>query len=185
MTALHDYLEPIELAGKHIGKQYRGHRMDGTSPSPDMRKDAGLGTCNSCDYFLSHPTAVVLVEETRLVWQIKNLKQYYHYLAEPDQTDFVTKSIRDEMKLKVYGSMLVLCRLSALRTDAKDVLEGKKYEFWLIASGEFEQDDVKVLDNIRDNLLGELKSVLTGQVLEDVEIMLPGDLETKLSQIPA
>ena len=158
--------------------------MDGTWPSPDMRRDAGLGTCNSCDYFLSHPTAVVLVEETRLVQQIKDLKRSYRYLAEPDQTDFVTKSIRDEMKLKVYGSMLVLCRLSARRTEAKDALEGKKYEFWLIASGEFEQEDMKVLDNIRDNLLGQLRSVLTGCVLEDVEIMLPDDLEKKLSQIP-
>lgn len=126
MTALSEYQEPIKLAGKSLGDKYQGYKIDGNSPNPDMRKDAGLGTCNSCDYLISNPTTSILVEETQLALQIRNLKREYHYLDEDQQTEFLIKHIRNEMRLKVYGSMLVLCRLSASRTESKAFLHGRK-----------------------------------------------------------
>ena len=183
MTALRNYLEPIELAGKSLGDQYRGYRIDGNSPDPDMRRDAGLGTCNSCDYFISQPTALILIEETQLALQVRHLKREFHYLNEAQQTDFISKRIRNEMKLKVYGSMLVLCRLSSLQSEASDLVNRKKYSFWLVASGEANEEDMRVLDNLRDRLLDELGGALTREVLEDVRIFPSSAFVDKLSQM--
>ena len=180
---LDKYLEPIEVAGQPLGEKHQAYRMDGTSPQPDMRKEAGLGTCNCCDYFmLRKDAAAILIEETSLMGQIKNLKSEYRYLQVDDQTEFVNKYIRDENKLKVYGSMLVLCRLAAACKEAKQMLKTKKYRFWLVVSGMNTQEEKIVFDNLRDRLSNELRSVLTGKILDDVEIIPSSVFAAKLSQ---
>lgn len=177
------YLEPIVVADQPLDSQHQAYRMDGVSPQPDMRKKAGLGTCNCCDYFiLGHDNTVVLIEETRLVRQIKYLKTKYQYLQIDDQTDFVSKYIRDENKLKVYGSMLVLCHLATVCKEVKKLLKEKKYRFWIVASGVNTPEEKIVFDNLKDRLSQELKSVLTGKVLDDVEIIPSSVFATKLAQ---
>ncbi len=115
MTAFDQFLEPIKVAGESLGDIHQAYRMDGNSPKPDMRRDAGLGTCNCCDYFMfAEDHIVVLIEETRLLEQVENLKIQYDYLEDNDKEKFVKKYIRQENKLKVYGSMLVLCRLATV-----------------------------------------------------------------------
>lgn len=181
MTAFDQFLEPIEVAGKSLGDEHQAYRMDGRSPQPDMRRVAGLGTCDCCDYFLFAKTnIVVLIEETQLMRTIKRLKGEYHYLQSDHQTEFVKKYIRQENKLKVYGSMLVLCRLATVCENENQLLRTKKYRFWLIASGMNEPEDTRVFDNLKDRLLNELRSVLTGTVMDDVEIIPSNLLESKL-----
>jgi len=181
MIALEEFLEPIELAGTPLN--YQAYRMDGNTPSPDMRKDVGLGTCNCCDYFvLSKEGAVVLIEETELMAQIKGLKDEYNYLRGTNQTEFVTKYIRQENRLKAYGSMLVLCRLAAVCKDAKDMLQTKKYKFWIVVSGMYSTEDARFFRNLKNPLLNELKSVLTGEIVDSVEILPFHVLENKLSE---
>ena len=183
MTMLEKYLEPILVADQPLDGQHQAYRMDGTPPKPDMRGKAGLGTCNCCDYFIcGHDDTVVLIEETRLVGQITDLKNEYQYLTVDDQTEFVSKYIRDENKLKVYGSMLVLCRLATACRDVKKFLKAKKYRFWLVVSGMNTAEEKIVFDNLKDRLSQELKSVLTGKVLDDVEIIPSSVFATKLAQ---
>ena len=96
MIDLEKFLEPIELAGTPL-KDHRAYRMDGESPQPDMRKDVGLGPCNCCDYFLlSKDDTIILIEETRLIDQHKNLQNEYHYLEGTDQKQFIDRYIRQE-----------------------------------------------------------------------------------------
>jgi len=150
-----------------------------------MRRDAGLGTCNCCDYFIMGDGTTILIEETRLTDRFRNLNEEYHYLSDPDRREFVHKHLRNENRLKVYGSMLVLCRLAAACDDAQTLLVGRKYDFWLVASGMYETEDMRFFDSMRDELFGELRGVLTGNIVSDVKIIPSAELVTKLSEYVA
>ena len=178
MTKLAKFLEPI---GRGCG--HSAYRMDSTTPKANMRKEAGLGTCNCCDYFLfDQRGSIVLLEDTRLLMMIRNLKAEYSDLPESRQTHFVTSAIRKENRLKVYGSMLVLCRLAAGCSETGGLLQAKKYKFWLVVTDMDKEEDTRFLDDLRAGLLGELKSVLTPQLLDDVSIIPIQHLAAKLSR---
>ena len=174
MIALSKFLQPIELAGTPL-QNHHAYRMDDTKQS-NMRKDVGLGTCNCCDYFLISNGTVVLVEETQLLQQIEDLKNEYNYLRGTDQTEFIKKDIRRENWLKAYGSMLVLCRLASVCKEARNLLGTKKYKFWLVVSDtnmtDAEEFEAKIIfDHLKDNLYRDLKSLLSGKIVADVEIV--------------
>ena len=170
MIALSKFLQPIELAGTPL-QNHHAYLMDGILPQPDMRKDVGLGTCNCCDYFLISNGVVVLIEETQLLQDIKRLKTEYNYLIGTDQEAFVNENIRQENKLKAYGSMLVLCRLASVCKEAKDLFGTKKYKFWLVVSGMKKNKDTRFFRNWKSRFVSDLKSVLSGQIVADVEIV--------------
>ena len=183
MTIFDKFLQPIEIAGEPLDTEYIAYLMDGTPPQPDMRKEAGLGTCNCCDYFVfSKNDTIALIEETMLMKQIEGLKDVYDYLEDGDQKEFIDKYILDENKLKVYGSMLVLCRLSAMNDSVNDLLRAKKYKFWLVVSGMETEEATRLFDHFKDRLRNDLNSVLTGKILDGVEIMPSAKFVTKLSQ---
>ena len=182
MIVLERFLEPIEMAGDPLGDGYQAYRMDGTSPNRNMRKEAGLGTCNCCDYFTTWGNATILIEETRLVEQYKGLRGEYHYLPDDTRKDFIDKLIRDEKKLKVYGSMLVLCRLVAVSQKAQTLLQEKKYKFWLVVSGMNNREDRRVLDRLRGQLDRDLRSALTGSIVDDVKIVSSDWFTSKLAE---
>ena len=105
MTALNKFLEPIEIAGKPLDKKFQAYRMDG---QPDMRKDAELGTCACCDYFVTNTDSIVLIEETELLKSIQGWKKEVEYLNDNDQKNFVDEKVKTENRLKVYGALLLL-----------------------------------------------------------------------------
>ena len=139
--------------------------------SKDMRKEVGLGTCNCCDYFLIIDETVVLIEETRLRQQIKNLENDYKYLSKTDKEKFIDERILRENRLKAFGSMLVLSHLVAKSTEASELLGTKKYKFWLVVSDESESQDTIFFDNYKRRFVNDLKSALSGQIVDDVEIV--------------
>ena len=180
------FLERIKAADGSLVGPYRAYHMDGTLPGSNMRRTAGLGECNCCDYFVSNRRTVFLIEETRLLGTVKQLRNEYHYLDENHQQEFISKHVRQENRLKVYGSMLVLSRLALQFEDFKDILhtgnERKKYRFWIVVSGT-DQADVKILfQNLQSRLLQELRSVLTRETVEAVEIIPSDRLAAKLKK---
>ena len=177
---LKKFLQPIRLARKPL-QNHQAYRMDDTSEQSNMRKDVGLGTCNCCDYFLISNGTVVLIEETQLLQHIKRLKNEYNYLRGTDQTEFIKEDIQRENWLKAYGSMLVLCRLATVCKEAKDLFGTKKYKFWLVVSDtnmtDAEESDAQIIfDHLKDNLYLDLKSLLSGKIVDDVEIVPSPDL---------
>ena len=183
MTDLEQFLEPIEITGEHLDGEYKAYRMDGTSSRANMRKIAGLGTCNCCDYFtFTADDTVTLIEETRLLEQFTRLQDQYDYLDADNRKTFIDRYIRDENKLKVYGSMLVLCRLTAQYEAVKERLLAKRYRFWLVVTGVDKTEDVRTFNHLKVKLLNDLKSALTGKVVEGVEIVPATKFATKLSQ---
>ena len=82
---LDKFLEPIVVAGRPLGGTHPHTGWTATHQLPDMRIKAGLGSCNCCDYFMhGNNDTVVLIEETQLVRQIKELKSQYRYLQVDD-----------------------------------------------------------------------------------------------------
>ncbi len=179
--SLEKYREPIVVGEKKIKSKYPAYRMDGSGEPTDMRDDVGLGTVHCCDYFVATNQAVVLLEETDLLSTVTMVRDEYSCLDDNDKDDIVNKRIRDENQLKAYGSMLVLCRLSAKNTEAKKLFEHRAFEFWLVA-GKMESDDDKIyFDNMKDSLRGDLTGVIGKQLLENVEVLSPDDLRKKIS----
>ena len=180
------FLESIRVAGESLGEGYQAYRMDGHS-RPDMRIDVGLGTCNCCDYFLSGSNTVVLIEETRLIDSMQSQKVQYNYIPDEHLDQFIEERVVQENRIKVYGSMLVLCRLAAKYAEARNMLQPqeKKYEFWLVASGMNTTEDSIQLDNKKDLLFNGLRSVLTGKIIDNVDIIPSDQLASKLAEYSA
>ena len=180
MKTLQRYLAPITVAGKCLGDSYYAYKMDNESRS-DMRIDVGLATCNCCDYFQIIDNKVYLIEETQLVEKYKNLKRQHQNLNEKQIKILIDRTIKMRNRLKVYGSMLVLCRLASICESAKKLLMNKPYVFLLVVSGVTENDDYIIFDSIKTDLLSELKSQLSRETVSDVKILTPELLETMLS----
>lgn len=175
---LSKFAEPIES----IGGSLKAYRMDSTTEGSNMRSDAGLGMCECCDYVTvsKDKQSVVLIEETDLERTIIAFKEKYDYLSDDDQVDLLYDTVLRENRLKLYGSMLVLCRLSCLREDVKDFLPDNEFQFWLVTTTDL-SDSVILMDNLTDNLRGFLKSPLTREMMDVVDIIPSTELAEKLS----
>ena len=182
MTCLDKFLEPIEIAGEAMKEGYKAYKMDGAKNDEDMRVFVGLKTCNCCDYFLPYGNnAIILIEETRLSESLESYRKEYHYLEDSDKDDFALKRMREEVRLKAYGSMLVLCRLKEKCSTARSLFQNKKYHFWLVASGKG-TDYQRGVDNLHDNALTMLRGVLSKEIVDTVEVFPPEILRNKLSE---
>ena len=177
---LSQFVESIESSASG----FKAYRMDSTVRTLDMRRAAKLGTCECCDYVTvsNDQQSVILIEETNLASTITDFKEKYDYLNDDDQADLLYDEVLKENRLKLYGSMLVLCRLSSSRTDVKAFLPENKFQFWLVATAA-SPDAVMVMDNLtdRDRLKGFLKSPLTREMMDVVDIIPSTELDKKLA----
>lgn len=189
MNSLRQFREQIEIADQPIGEEYMAYRMDGgrrkrpggtRSKRPDMRLKIGLGTCHCCDYFTIHGNTVLLIEETRLLETIENYKSKYDSMLEGNEKDrFIYGRIREENTLKVYGSLLVLCRWAAQHNELANFTSGKKHNFWLVVS-DAEADDARFrdLDHIQ-SVLASLRSTLGSDLIGEVEVLTRSQFKSK------
>ena len=189
------FLQQVEVRGAPLDEIFRAYKMDSTTPQSNMRATAGLGTCNCCDYFTFDDSTVVLIEETDLRYQVKNLQEEFAQdlqkefgaLDDSEQEDVqhrLRKYLREENRLKVYGSLLVLCRLARVLEDGEANALSRPASFWLVYSEEGTPDDTFLFDNVRDQLKGDLRSVLTGAVIDDVQILPAENLAKRLPSTP-
>ena len=176
---LSQFAEPIES----VGGAFKAYRMDSTVEKSNMRRAAGLGTCECCDYVTisKDNQSVVFIEETDLESTIVDFKEKYDYLSDDDQVDLLYDEVLKEHRLKLYGSMLVLCRLSCSRDDVKSFLPENEFQFWLVTTSTASSDSVILMDNLTDNLRGFLKSPLTREMMDVVDIIPSTELAEKLS----
>lgn len=191
MSALDQFLESVEIAGLPVNIAYRAYRMDNGEGKPDMRKHLGLGTCDTCDYFFVRGDSIILIEEKQINARIENSKEKFenlcsNFIRRECMEKFMEKKIvklmdgeKKKIRLKVYGSMLMI-RLLVSRCDKfSDKTKGKKYDFWFVAS-DVREDDMKYLDNLESNLFKELRGTLTEAFIRNVEVLTPKVLESKL-----
>ncbi len=179
--SLDRFIVPIQVAEQPLGKQYTAYVMDSSDTEKDMRKTVDLGTCHCCDYFVASGQFIIFIEETQLLRTVKRIRGEYGDLTEEKKDAMVNKRIRDEMQLKAYGAMLVLCRLSAKCTSVKTLIQGKKYQFWLVASSIDTADEKISFDYQEDSLRRDLKGVLGGELLDGVRVLTASTLKEWLS----
>ncbi len=148
-----------------------------------MRGAAGLGACNCVDYFLANQEFVFLIEETQLSRTIDNLKSQFCCLEDNDQNSHMNNLILWENQSKVYGSMLVLCRLAASCENMKALIQQKSYKFWLVASGQILPGDMRFIDNLSSRPKSSLKSQLSKATMNDVAIVPTNNLAKKIFEI--
>ena len=191
MTSLADFRRPILVAGKPLDSGATAYRMDGgkrDEKCPDMRGFAKLGTANCCDYFLPVGDAVVLIEESQLLRQmLESIAPGFSYLSEGDLLNFAVQRFKWENRLKVYCSMLLLCRLASsadearLRDEVREETRIGRYDFWLVISDEVGPDDERILDNMTDDLQTELRGLLSKKGIREVKVLRRAELESRLS----
>ena len=180
MKTLQPYLAPISIAGESLGDSYKAYKMDNVT-QPDMRIDVGLGTCDCCDYFQVVDNNVYLIEDKQLVEKYKNLKMRHAKLDEEQKKELINRTIKMVNRLKVYGSMLVLCRLAGNCKSARKLLANKKYVILLVVSGLTATEDYKFFEYLKTEYLSDLKSQLSSEMIARVEILTPDNLKKKLS----
>lgn len=186
MTLLDKYLEQIEVAGESLeGEAFEAYRMDGGRNKPDMRTDIGLGTCHSCDYFKirtrEQEEVVVLIEETRLMATLDNCKEEYDAMVdEKKRNKFLSRRVRDENILKVYGSLFTLCHGAKKCPELSDLVAEKRYDFWLIAS-DSNKHDALADEHMSDQISQDLQSMLKEDLIGEVEVLTADDLRRALS----
>lgn len=188
MTLLDKYLEQIEVAGEPLkGEAFKAYRMDDGRNKPDMRKDVGLGTCHSCDYFKvrtrDQEEVVVLIEETRLMATVENYKEEYKAIVdEKKKKELLIQRVRDENILKVYGSLFTLCHGATKYPELSDLVAGKKRDFWLVASDSDDVDDAPADEYINEEIFENLQSMLHKDLIGEVKLLTAGQLKTVLSE---
>ena len=143
-------------------------RMDGC---PGMREHVGLGSeLSCCDYLRIDQKEVILIEETDLAKTIERIKS---------EGEIPTpRTFGEEIRLKFYGAMLVLCRLG---------LCGKQPVLYIVYKGEAEKSGAaKVLRNkevdfqeLKKNLTKWLKDSL-GNMINRAGVMGPKELQKRL-----
>lgn len=179
MSKLSKYITPITIAGEFLGGSYQAYKMDSTEPQLNLRKDVRLGTCNCCDYFQIQDEKILLIEETDLIRTYIDLNHDYSKLPSAQLEKLIDKLIHAENRSKVYGSMLVLCRLATKYECVASLLNDKQIVFFLVVS-KIEDEDTKFFEYLNNKILFDLKSMLSREIVSDVQILSPEMLKGKL-----
>ena len=156
-----DFRESIVVGSDEepLGEGLWAYRMDAKK---GMRLRAGLGdSLKCCDYLWVDNNGFILIETTELWATVEKLRGEYNALENNEKVrrDFVRDRIRYENCLKVYGALLVLCRMGEWGENTRRI-------FWLVVS-----DDMGASKFIR-NLDPEGK--LWKEVLDEVRLALMG-----------
>ena len=132
--------------------------MDGTGKGKDMRARAELGAISCCDYLLRvGDESFTLIETTDLGLTIRDMRDKYHAMMSDHSVwrEFVMDRVQRENCMKVYGSMLVLCRLRQWPRDCG---------FYLVFSDDVGQ--ARVVRNLdpNDEWEAKIKTALEGRL---------------------
>lgn len=176
---LERFIEPmLDNEANPIESGVTFFRMDG---DPDMRAQARLGPCSCCDFLAIGDDSILFVEETELLRSIKYAKSQVDYLDDNDKEKFIQKEVLLENRAKVYGAMLVLCRLSQQSSDLKDVVSNKRHAFWLVVRGRISNEDAVYLDSLSGRLENSLRGQLGKLVIGTIKVLPLNEVKEQLS----
>ena len=206
--SLNKFKEKIKPEG-YGSLSTEAYRMDGKEdPIPSMSRLAELGV-SICDYLYIDKNRAILIEDTRLGQQVRRLydfdkenpekESFKKLLLETNlqqtfekfwssheikhKADSLKTMLLEENQLKVYGALLVLCRLEKKYEKISQELHDKEFAFWLVINDE---EDIKAIDDLISDLKKELKRSLKdklegSKLMRDVEILPLSEFKKKLS----
>lgn len=171
MKIFEKYLERVKLSDDSERLLHQAYRLDGTHPSPDLCRDAKVGSCNCCDYFFFLASGtLVLIEDTRLGADIENREQRFRYLNSADLKAHVVKLICLENVLKVYGSLFTLYRFINQKSNLNLIPKIESIEFWFVGN-DTDKPNTRVLNVYKHPLDQALSARLGTKVVDRVRVM--------------
>ena len=154
MTSLNDFLVPAKacvLRHSRIAIPQPLHIYAYAVDKPcgaagTLRDNLGMSKFHCCDYIFSNRNTdfVLLMEDSNLIAKKKEWKQKYH-------ASYVNERLLWRLKLKAYGSIALFYRLLLICDHAKELMDGKELNFWLIVN-DAKTRDSKALDNLEKEL---------------------------------
>lgn len=182
---LSKFKEKMCPAGNHQALDVFAYRMDGNDKIKPMATYADLGTPSCCDYLYIDNNKTVLIEDTHLGKQIKNFfKLELKPSTEEQREKEFKKLLRQENCLKVYGALLILCRLAEKHKHISKELKGKEFSFWFVINDE---EDIKAMDNMEvvDFLKKTFKTALGGtlssaKLVRETKVLFLSELRKEL-----
>ena len=207
--SLSKFEEPIQFAGETKPLNICAFRMDGSKEGekkiPSMAEYANLGGISICDYLYIHEDKAILIEDTRLGWKLKDsikaaaenilkvmddnpaFKKISGETAERLKKFILQNEIAstvNENLLKVYGSLLVLCRLEREEKISLK-LSNKSFEFWFVITDE---EDIKAIEDSIPDLEKNLETALSGKLkgaklAQKIQVLLKTQCEDKIKEL--
>jgi len=166
MTLLH-FLKKIDLECAlfpNVSIKKKALRLDGKGEE-GLRHQLNIGDqCNCCDCLLPNRDKIIFVEISDLITQLNTLrkrqqetpKELKGYLKEP------LKYINQEMRLKVFGSLIILLKLPTKfkfkESNYKRIHEKQLEIVFVLCSNN--PDDVLIFDYLRKDIENALKPLL-------------------------
>ena len=194
------FKEPVTPQG-HSSLDIQAYRMDSSGGSKKvsaMAEYAGLNKLNKpfcCDYLYIKNQQAVLIEDTHLeataqniLQELKNEKDEYSGFDDITSHNkakqrYIKQFIRKEYCLKVYGSLLILCRLTQKYINISKELKDKNLSFWLVIN---DPKNVPAIDGmgLKPFLQTSMTDSLTKKnLVKNTEIFFVHQLAQKLNKL--
>ena len=190
MSIFNEYSEGIKLSGWSEPLDVEAYRFDHTGPEGNFRKDAGVGTCNCCDYFTFDRCGdLILIEDTQLNATIKNKKaeikdgrsdlKFLKRASKKKKTQYIVNHIKIENVVKVYGSLFVFYKFLNKKLICQSI---ESFTFWLIAV-DVGPKEIEALEHYKREIRSDLRSKLGREFVKDVELIPGNKLRDKLISV--
>lgn len=196
MSIFNGYLEEIKLSGKSEPLDCSAYRLDYTGSNGNFRADAGVGTCNCCDYFAFDRCGnLILIEDTQLdatindrLKAIENEKDEFSFLktaSKEMKLRYVVNYIVSENVTKVYGSLFVFYIYKFLNMNLDRVHEDffrnmGSLKFWLVTVNVKPKESISS-ENYRLQIKRSLRGKLGKKFVMEVEVIPENRLRDKLA----
>ena len=156
------------------------YRMDNGDGMPDMRGDCdNLQGCSCCDYFMIWGDSIILIEDGYLGSKVGDLREECAGIDKEREDKYIITALRRENAVKVYGSLLMLCRLSMKCPHVKKMIYGKEHRFWIVNKGSHPKGKSGDFDG-RGQTLSKSLNPFFGKEIE-VNILTVSQLEKVLN----
>jgi hypothetical protein len=154
MTRLLRSLESIDLECHRFENESvnkKALRMDGER---GIRKQIGLENYSCCDYLLTTPNNLYLIEISDFVIQRDNL-QKNHSIKE------IKKIIRQEIRLKIMGSLIILFKIPTRFSISHEKIHSGKIRVI---------PDVVAFDYLQNDLKTALSPLITDVIVMNISM---------------
>ena len=160
MKELEGFISP-DIAGVPVSAGDVAYQVD--AKKNDMRQLCGMDGSACCDYvLLRKDSSVVLIEDTRLGATVEDLEKEFGGLERDKEQEHILRTLRRENVLKIYGTLLMLCRLCSQFSSVQETLAKKEYDFWLVATDGNVGANYAKGRNLQTRLEGTLGKVVSG-----------------------
>lgn len=175
------YLERIDLEWEGKQLTQKALRIDDKKEgNPGIRKQLGLNSYNCCDYCYPYKNKIFFIECSDLGQQLKNLEEKWQGISAECQKELkekkiniksLKKEIRDEIRLKLFSSLVILFRIPTQFKIKHSKIHDKNFEFILVLRTE---DDIRALDALETDLKCALAPLIS-----EVKVVTPKIIEIK------